>query len=157
MSAQEHLNSRQFDLFKKVPGGTAQVPLWAHAHDITTHPMAGFVDYDEGVHDSLDDLRYEKLTESQYERIHEVEHDGKTYPETLYDNIEREGIRKPVTLDLEDHGVLGVAPVVRGGHHRLFSAEDLDEQRDGAGGRINRIMVPLRYDDKTERFHGSWE
>jgi hypothetical protein len=150
MSASEHLNNAQFRLFKQVPGGTAQVPLWAHAHDITGHPDVQYTDYDEGVHEGVDDLRYEKLFESQ----DDMHKDG----ESLYDSIARQGVQKPVTLHAWEHAdgdnKLGI--IVKGGHHRLFSAEDLDSERDGAGGRINRIMVPLRYDNEVERHHGSW-
>lgn len=151
MTAQEHLNSRQFNLFKQVPGGTVQVPLWAHAHDITNHPNVDYLDSDG----DIDELRYYKLIESQHELHNPVT------GESLYESIQNEGIHKPVTLEVSGRSKHNLAPhlpelFVRGGHHRLFSAEDLDEQRDGAGGRINRVMVPLRYDDKTERFHGSW-
>ena len=150
MTSSEHLNDRQFELFKQVPGGTAQVPLWAHAHDITGHPDVQYTDYDEEDHDTVDDLREEKVNESLYE----LHRDGKS----LYDSIKEEGIHKPVTLHAWEHadGDSKLGIIVKGGHHRLFSAEEIDETRNGTRRPDNRIMVPLRYDNAVERHHGSW-
>jgi hypothetical protein len=162
MSAR-NISPKQFEsVFKRVPGGTAQVPLWAFPNEITGHPDMDYIDLNSAYHEAgVRDLRHEKVTESQDEHV--------VGNETLYDSIERHGVKKPVTIDAWDdsrlqrdaagnlHVVKHLGLMVRGGHHRLFSAEDIDDSSyNSTGERTKQTMVPLRYDDRTERHQGSW-
>jgi hypothetical protein len=173
-----NLNHRQFiprrdrgtpePLLKHLGNGHVQAPLFAFAHELVDHPRTEYIDFDSYYHHDHTDLMLEKIAEAQDELHHP------RTGESLYDSIEAEGIKKPVTIQpvAEQHigrnnqlQVRDVTPLVRGGHHRLFSAYDIDQTRDvyatarhdrGLSVGHNWTMVPLRYDDATERHHGDW-
>jgi hypothetical protein len=121
-------------------GQSMQVPLWAHAGELVNEPGMRYIDHTTG---SVADLAARKVRESQVNRIDKT-------GQSLYDSVAKEGIKKPVTINLQG-GITGYpqrrvdpgTPVVYGGHHRLFSAADIHPD----------TFVPLQYSQEIEQEH----
>ena len=81
------------------------------------------------------DLYHGKLEESKHGYEHDTFRDLKYDPKVkgkrnLYESIQREGVKSPVTLR-NDKGVTSIDD----GHHRIAAANDVDEN----------MYVPVRY------------
>lgn len=115
-------------------GNDVQVPLWATAHELTHEPGIGYIDQTRGT--TLESLKEDKIGESM--AIEDAK--GKT----LYESIRDAGVKKPITIASAPNDASGTTShMLYGGHHRLFSAEDIDPN----------MMIPLRYDNEIERHH----
>lgn len=106
-----------------------QYPLFVTGHDLTGLVEEGHLQSDEADWaGGVDQLRQEKMldaTGTHYRRS----------PETLYEDIEKNGVREPLDIDLSDE-----QPEIPEGHHRWFVTEDI-EQKTGKDR-----WLPLNYD-----------
>jgi hypothetical protein len=80
-------------------------------------------DYGQGI----ESLTEEKVAEAKSGPI-KASHGRrvKAGRESQYENIKREGVKEPVTLDVEDDGV----PELSDGHHRVLAAADANPRAE---------------------------
>lgn len=131
MSAAEHFGP-QLQMF--IPAGAFEA---ARAEGALNFSLS----VNEG--NSFEEIKEKKIAAAKASKPANTRDAAEEGEETFYDNVEREGVRRPVSLHWEPERT----PKLTEGHHRVLAQADIDPTREIPvihGGKVPNAMGELR-------------
>jgi len=122
MSASDHLHPAQMKLFMQAHELMSIPALEGAGKPLSEHPRA---------HKAK--LEQSQMSWENYDSVHGLADKPEEGTTSLYDSIKKHGVKTPVELWMLDDN----SPMVKNGHHRIASANDINPN----------MYIPVSYDE----------